>query len=204
MQITTGFRSILSHPIAYTGFQYLMGAHQGWKIIVNEYIKAKSGDAILDIGCGPADTLNYLGNVEYWGFDISPQYIKRAKNRFNGRGHFKCKLFEESDLLFLPKFDVVLLSGVLHHLDYIEAKGLVKLTLQALKSGGRLVTVDPCFTARQNRVARYLIEHDRGQNVRDELGYRSLVEDIFQHVEVDVIHKIWIPYTHCYMTCTRK
>lgn len=203
MQITSGIRSILSHPTVYTGFQYLMGAHQGWIRIVQNYIRVKPGDAILDLGCGPSDVLDYLPAVEYWGFDVSLEYIERAEKKFGIRGHFKCKIFDESDLPLLPKFDVVLLSGVLHHLNDEEAKQLVALALQALKIGGRLVTVDPCLVVHQNPLARYLIEHDRGQNVRDEAGYRALAEDVFQNLKVDIINKAWIPYTHCYMVCTR-
>ena len=73
--------------------------------------------AILDVGCGPADILAYLPNVDYWGFDISEAYIERAGNAFGTRGHFNCKQLQVDDLDELPKFDVVLAIGLLHHID---------------------------------------------------------------------------------------
>lgn len=201
MQITHGLRRVLSIPIVYSSFQVLMGARQGWRRIANEYLKLTHGDAILDIGCGPADVLGYLPEVEYWGFDISQEYISTAKRKFGGRGHFRCKHFDETDLQMLPKFDVALLSGVLHHMSDDEAEQLLRLILKALKPGGRLVTVDPCLVHDQNPIARYLILHDRGQNVRDEAGYTRLAKRVYDFARVEIKHKAWIPYTHCYMVC---
>lgn len=181
----------------------MMGARSGWRRIVHEYMSAAPGDVILDIGCGPADILDYLPAVTYWGFDISPEYIATAKRRYGDRGHFQCKLFDTSDREKLPACDFVVLSGVLHHLDDGEASQLLALASSALKKGGKLVAVDPCLTPTQNPIARYLINKDRGQNVRDETGYKMLVKGgLFDEVNVKVVNKAWIPYTHCYMVCT--
>jgi hypothetical protein len=54
-QVTSGIRSLLSSPIVYTAFQNLMGARQGWVDFVQEFIRVKAGEALLDVGCGPAD-----------------------------------------------------------------------------------------------------------------------------------------------------
>jgi len=203
MQITSGIRSVLSNPTVYTAFQNLMGARAGWSRLVHDYMKVSPGDVILDLGCGPADILDYLPAVAYWGFDISPEYIAMASRKYGNRGHFHCKLFDENDLEELPECDVVVLSGVLHHLDDDDANFLLTLASRALKKGGRLVTVDPCLIPKQHPVARYLINKDRGQNVRNEAGYKSLVENgLFSNVEISVVNKAWIPYTHCYMVCT--
>lgn len=201
VQIDSGLRKILSHPAVYTSFQNIMGAGSGWKRITDQYLKMQPKETLLDIGCGPADVLDYLAEVDYWGFDISQAYIDRAKVKFPGRGHFQCKLFESSDLEYLPSFDATLLSGVLHHLDDDEAHALLDLIAKALKPTGRLVTIDPCFHPGQNPVARFIISRDRGRNVRTESGYRALVSRHFRDVRLQVVHKAWIPYTHCYMVC---
>lgn len=198
MQITHGVRSILSSPAVYTLFQNLMGARSGWRKITEDYMEAKTGHIVLDIGCGPADVLDYLPQVQYWGFDISPEYIEQASRKHGSRGRFYCKLFERSDLDELPKVDVALLSGVLHHLDDGDAHELLDLVAMALKPGGRLVTVDPCLSPDQNPVARFLIERDRGRNVRDEAGYSDLVQSRFADSRVEIVHRAWIPYTHCF------
>lgn len=203
-QVTTGLRSILSLPIVYNAFQYLMGAKKGKKFFVLNYMKPSNGDNILDIGCGPAEILNYLPEVNYWGFDISEIYIAKAKSKFQRFGTFCCKNLTVQDLGNLPEFDIVIATGVLHHLDDVEAKKLVCLAYKALKPGGRFVTVDPCLQKGQNPVARFLIKLDRGQNVRNHKAYVDLVSSIFQKIDTEVRHRAWIPYTHCYMECTRE
>lgn len=203
-QITNGVRAILSLPWIYSSFQYLMGARSAWPAFVNEYVHPFPGAKVLDIGCGPADILDYLPEIEYWGFDISQTYIDHAIRKFGDSGQFFCKILTEKDLEVLPRFDVVIMCGVLHHLDDAAARQVVSLAKSALRPGGRLVTIDPCFAEGQNPIARLLISQDRGQNVRVRAGYQALVESVFSDVRIEVRHKVWIPYTHCYMDCTRS
>jgi SAM-dependent methyltransferase len=200
-QIETGLRRVLSSPVVYSGFQYLMGAASGWRRLIDDYIKPFPGARVLDVGCGPADLLGYLGEVEYWGYDISADYIAHARAKYGARGHFSCKLLTAADLATLPRFDRVVLSGVLHHLDDDVARELLRLVRAALVPGGWLVAVDPCLVEGQNPVARFLIERDRGENVRTEAAYAALVSPIFECSRMEIRHKVWIPYTHCYMVC---
>lgn len=55
----------------------------------------------------------------------------------------------------------------------------MKLTHTGLKPRGRLITIDPCLTPRQNLLARFMIAHDRGQNIRDAVSYRALPSSLF-------------------------
>lgn len=203
-QITNGIRAILSHPFIYSSFQLMMGARKFWQDFAATSIGPFPGMKILDIGCGPADILAYLPEVDYWGFDISEKYIKHARTKFDGRGNFQCKTLQPTDLAQLPLFDVVLVLGVLHHLDDLTAKSIMQLAYQALKPGGILLTIDPCLEPAQNRIARFLICHDRGQNVRDEGGYLAIATSCFPDPHIEVRHKVWIPYTHCLMQCQKK
>ena len=162
-QTTNGMRAILSSPIVYNALQNLMGANQLRKNLVSEFIKPTPGCRILDLGCGTAEILNYLPeNIEYWGYDISQDYIEAAKERYGKRGNFQCGILNNSDLSFFPKFDRVLSLGVLHHLSDDEVKGFLSLSRNALDAGGRFVSFDPCLAAGQNPIARFLISKDRG------------------------------------------
>lgn len=202
-QITHGVRSLLSHPALYTLFQKMLGAHAVRTALVEQFIRPQQGMAVLDIGCGPADILDYLPTVRYWGYDISDEYIRQAESKYEGRGHFQCKILTEDDLSQLPSFDVVLAVGVLHHMDDDVARGLFDLAHKSLKKGGRFITLDPCFVNGQNPLARFLIKRDRGQNVRDENGYRALVGDGFSSIDGKLRHKSGIPYTHWIMECRK-
>jgi len=203
-QINTGIRAFLAHPVVYSTFQNLMGARRGWRNFVTNYVKPQVNMRILDIGCGPADLLDYLPPVEYWGFDPSESYIAHARTRFGQRGNFRSGMLTEAALKGLPTFDIAVLSGVLHHLDDTEAVALLGLAFRALSPNGRLVTIDPCLAPDQNPIARLLINADRGRNVRDEAGYRALLGQVFVEHRVVVRHKLWPPYTHCFAECQRR
>jgi SAM-dependent methyltransferase len=203
-QITSGLRGILSSPAFYATFQTLMGATSFRKRFVSEFVRPFSGCSLLDVGCGPADILAYLPDVDYWGFDISNAYIEQARTRFGHRGKFYCQELLQSDVERMPSFDIVLALGLLHHLDDEVATSFMMLAYEALKPGGRLITVDPCIELGQNPIARFLVSNDRGQNVRDKAGYAYLASAVFKSSRVEVRHRNWIPYTHCLMECTRS
>lgn len=199
-QITSGMRSLLSFPFAYSLLQNLLGARAGRKEFVDRYVRAKAGDRVLDIGCGPADIVEHLPGVEYFGFDLSRKYIRMAKNRYGHLATFRCEDVTTQTLDTLNEFDIVLAIGILHHLDDEESMKLLNLARSPLKQGGRLVTLDACFTEDQSRIARLLISRDRGRNVRQEEEYRQLIASVFREVKVDIRHDLtWLPYTHIIM-----
>ena len=202
-QITTGIRAVLSSPKVYDFFQDLMGAKSVRLELVRDHIQPLSACRVLDIGCGTARILDFLPNVEYFGFDSSQRYIDDAVNRYGTRGHFKCALVEQAVIDHMEPFDVVMATGLLHHLDDEKVQGLMKLVHSALREGGQLITIDPCFAADQNAVSHFLVSRDRGQNVRDLAGYSSLAKSVFSNTAAIVRHRKWIPYTHCIMQCTK-
>jgi SAM-dependent methyltransferase len=201
-QITSGIRAMLSSPVIYDALQNVMGAKKARHEFVNEFVKPEAHCRILDVGCGTAEILKYLpDSVEYWGYDISPEYIAAAKLEYGTRGNFICGLLDEAELAKLPKFDRVLGLGLLHHLNDDEAIAFFNLAKRALSTSGRVVTIDPCLAVGQNQIARFLILRDRGQNVRDAQSYVSLVQDSFKDVKGALRHRAWIPYTHWIMEC---
>ena len=117
-QITTGLRSILAHPWVYKALQTAVGAGKFRRYFIDHCVRPKAGERILDIGCGPGEIVPYLpAGVEYVGYDISPDYIAFAKQRFPGRGEFYAAPFQESELARHQPFDTAIVIAVLHHLD---------------------------------------------------------------------------------------
>jgi SAM-dependent methyltransferase len=197
---------VLSNPAVYNATQRAFGAGAARRDVAARYLQARSKDRVLDIGCGTAEILPYLpASVDYWGFDLSDDYIREAQERFGDRGHFRCAdVGEYVDHDNLRDMDLVLASGVLHHLDDPESQSLISLASRVLRPGGRLVTVDPTFAPGQSRASRWLVSKDRGQSVRTPEGYRSLAAAEFGRVDVHVRHDMLrIPYSHCVLVCTK-
>jgi SAM-dependent methyltransferase len=186
----------------YSAFADLAGG-RAREIYAREYIRAKGGDRILDIGCGPGDILAYLPvDVRYAGFDADAGYIEAARARFGARGEFMCRKITPDLLREFSGFDLVLANGVLHHLDDSDARTLFGLARAALAAGGRLVTLDGCYVESQSALARYLLRADRGKFVRDQLGYTALARSVFPSVEAHIRQDLMrIPYTHIILEC---
>ena len=102
-------------------------------------------------------------------------------------------------------FDVALALGVVHHLDDAEARQLFQTAHDALRPGGKLVTLDGVFAPHQSAVARYLVRRDRGKFVRSEEGYVQIASQVFSAVKATLRHDLLrIPYTHIIMECVRS
>ncbi len=192
-------KRVLESPFAYSLLQSVMGASRVRTDLINKYIKPYPGMNVLDIGCGPADILNNLTDINYWGFDISKDYIDHAKIKFGFRAKFLCKKLEQSDLNDLPKFDVVLALGLIHHLNDDTAVQLLKLAKNSLNPSGKIITIDPCYDNDQNLIAKFLIMNDRGNHVRNMREYLALAKIVFKKPKVALKHQKFIPYTHCIM-----
>jgi len=202
-QTTTGIHSVLSVASIYDLSQRLVGADSLRRTIVSEYLIAGAHRRILDIGCGTAEILRFLpDDVEYIGFDASTEYIESARRRFGSRGSFFAKLVTEADLGTLGQFDLVLALSLLHHLSDPEARHVFSLGALAIADGGRMFTNDACLVPDQSRIARAVIDLDRGMNVRSPDGYRALAEPYFEQVTAVVRHDLLrIPYSHALLTC---
>ena len=205
-QVTTGIRSVLSNSAVYNATQRVFGAEAGRRDVATRYLQAAPQDRVLDIGCGTAEILPHLPtSVEYWGFDQSEEYIRTAQKRYGDRGHFVCA--DVNDYVAqdgLQDIDVVLASGVLHHLDDAGAIALINIAWRVLRRGGRLVTIDPTYTTDQSRASRWVVAKDRGQSVREPGGYAELAATEFDQVDVHVRHDLLrIPFSHCILVCTK-
>lgn len=203
-QITTGIRSILSHPLIYNFWQICLGTKKARTEYVQKYIRPSNYDKILDIGCGTADILDFLpATVEYFGFDLNNDYIEHAKNKFGTRGKFICKDINNFTS-GLPQFDIILANGVLHHLNNQEATKLCNSAASCLNDTGRLVTIDCCYLKKQALLARFFISKDRGQDIRTPEGYQSLAKQSFNELSFQITHNLLrIPYTHFIMECRK-
>ncbi|MAE96454.1 MAG: hypothetical protein CL910_17535 [Deltaproteobacteria bacterium] len=197
-------RRLLASPWAYRTAQALIRGAASYRILAEEYLKARSGERVLDIGCGPADLLAHLPDVDYVGFDASPRYIEWARKRHGERGRFLCRTLDEAELMELGagSFDLAIAYGLVHHLDDAEARSFFELARSALRPTGRLVTIDGCYLPEQSGFVRMLLQRDRGQHVRRPEAYRELAAAAFASVTADLRGDLLrMPYSLIVMEC---
>lgn len=198
------FHKTLNISSLYSLSQNLIGARRIRRNFINEYIKPQKDHKILDIGCGTAEILGLLDNVKYCGVDQSKDYIQTAKKRFHNKGTFIVGDLNSELIKNLPRFDIVMALGVLHHLNDVQVEEVLSAVNYILKEDGRFVSFDPCIEDGQNLMARFLINRDRGKYVRREEQYLSLFTDGYEILNKEVRNQVWFPYTHFMLECKKK
>jgi len=193
-QNTSGFYKLFSYPILYSLTQKIMSGESKRASLVKNVVTKNS--KVLDIGCGTAKIIESLPQVNYYGYDISKKYINYAKKKYNSKKYnFYCKKFNIKEIKKLPKFDFVLLFGIMHHLDDNELRRILFLLKKVLKTNGTLLTCDTIFTKKQNILANFLIKNDVGKNVRYKKDYLKLLSKNFQKIKTKIHNQAFIPYT---------
>jgi SAM-dependent methyltransferase len=195
-------KSLLEVPLVYLSLQTLIGAKKARRLCLEQFAKPVAGERVLDVGCGPGFVIDYLPKVNYVGTDLDKRYIDYALKHYGNRGNFHCVELNAQNIESFGKFDLILLNGVLHHIDDSGVSKLLMLLRSVLKDSGRLMTLDGCITESMASISRFLLRHDRGQFVRDESAYVKLASSVFPQIahfhRTDLFS---VPYDALVMVC---
>jgi SAM-dependent methyltransferase len=200
-QRTTGLYRAITIPSIYKGLQFALGADNFLRRYATEVLRIERGMTVLDVGCGPANILVYLPEIDYTGVDLNEKHIAFARERHGHRGRF----FVADAAVGLAgdgrTFDVIKMTGVLHHLSDDECRALIASVAPLLKPSGRLVTLDTVWLPRQRLIPILMNTADSGKNVRAPDGYLALLSGLPLRVESRIFHDLLrIPYDHFVMT----
>jgi SAM-dependent methyltransferase len=205
VETETGLRKWLRVPGLYKLFQDAIGGNRLRKWFIQTHVRAKPGDKVIDIGCGPGQILPWLPRVEYIGFDVNGSYIASAQQKYGDKATF---IVGDSSTVWdnarFQSADIVIGLGILHHLDDEQASHCVRFAHRALKKGGRFVCLEACWVADQGFLSRYVMSRDRGQHIRTEESYRALTDEVFEKAEFWVQRKpMRIPYVTVVLECEK-
>lgn len=204
-----GFKAVLALPQIYNLLSTISGNRRSLIRLGKNFINPFPGCRILDIGCGTGMILSSFPDSigEYNGFDMNESYIEFAKNRWkdNDRYRFFCERVREATIAEKGHYDIVLATGILHHLSDSEADDLLKIAYQSLKKNGVLITYDNVYVNNQHWFAKWLISKDRGKSVRTVDGYNQLITHYFKNYEGHVLHDaLYVPYTIYQTRCHKN
>ena len=195
---------LLGNTLIYKTFKSLVSPPAMEKKTIYEFMNVPDGATVLDLGCGYGDIARfYVNRCKYIGVDSNVGYISEARRR-NKDNNAEFIVADISDALVHDKgpFDLVLLSGVLHHLSSEQVISMAKDAKKHVSQSGRLVAIEPVFSPDQRLSARLIIASDRGRFVRDQDGYTNLLKSGFTNVSSQIVHgRLRIPYSHIILTC---
>lgn len=194
----------MSNGLAYNAFSFLIGKFGFSSLyLFAKYLPYCPGTKILDLGCGPGTNTHLFQPEDYLGIDISNSYIEQAKRSYP-EFEFVCKNVLELDEKFNESFDLIVLSGLLHHLSDELFVKLMEKSYAIIREGGRLFAIENCLHKKQSKIKQKLILLDRGRYVREvEHTHRLIKETKFTirlNIEEDLL---MIPYTHLIVSCQK-
>lgn len=198
---------ILKFPVVYKSLNLLVSPKSLAGDTVRDFLDVPAGATVLDLGCGYGEIARFFADrTRYVGVDSNAEYIEVAKNRYKGTSaEFLVGSVSDPEVLAMGPFDLVFLTGVLHHLTSDEVIGIAHASRNLVAQDGRFVAIEPVFDSGQRLSARLIIASDRGRYVRDTDGYVSLLREGFSDVEARVEHgRLRIPYSHVILTCRNR
>lgn len=194
---------VLGYPIVYRLFKKLVLPNGVLEELVDTDYKIGEGGRVLDLGCGFGDYAKFFAkHCVYVGIDHNASYVAMARRLNKGLPvEFLVADVADPAVTEHGPYDLVMMSGVLHHLEDELVHELASKIAPLLNKGGRFVALEPVFDPDQGLCARLIIAADRGRHVRDAAGYRTCLESGFNHVLTrKVTGLLRIPYTHLVIT----
>lgn len=198
---------LLQNTLVYKTFKQIVSPPAMEELTIREFFSVPDGSSVLDLGCGYGDIARFfVDRCRYVGIDSNPSYIAEARKRNRqNNAEFIVADIADSEVHESGPFDLVLLSGVMHHLSSGQVTAMIKTARELVSESGRFVAIEPVFSPDQRLSARLIIAADRGRYVRDKDGYINLLKSGFSNVSGEVVHgRLRIPYSHVILTCSHS
>ena len=167
----------------------------GYKSVLSgiyEAIRTKERPTVLDLGFGTA-TLTarlYQRGCEVYGQDFSGRMVELAREKMPG-AHLYCGDFSEGlcPELADKKYDFIISTYALHHLDDEQKTHLIRALLERLNPGGQLLIGDVAFA---DRAALERCRAQAGEEWDNEEVYF-----VYDELRASFPRMVFEPVSHC-------
>ena len=131
---------------------------------------------IVDVGAGSSKLYEFIReNITYISIEPNENYTQYAAKKF-GAANFKILNGGYEALKELRDYNLVIIFGVIHHMDDKNAKRMLDYAVKNLKKNGRVIVCDPCRHQKQGFLSKLLMDSDRGNYIRNFEQYNQIFE----------------------------
>lgn len=196
---------VINKPLVYNLIQTILGGKRVYAFIQKELCKRLTDippERVLDVGCGTG-TLAESFTGQYFGLDINPEYIKKA--RATCPGSFIC-----GDATSLPfqsdYFSLVFTFGVLHHLDFDSRTKMLREMWRVCIPGGRLFIIDGLIPSNKANILGYILAKlDRGRFKMRSPQFEAMIESsLTGYLRRDVASLTIFPYEYIFVELVKS
>lgn len=173
-------------PQAWLLFQYVAAGYFGRGRRIRAHYHGQR--RVLEIGCSLGLDSRHFANkdCEFLGLDIDPDAVAVANRTYAKRPHMRFVCMDVHDLHPAPedRFDLILVSGVCHHLPDAPLTALLEQAGRLLADDGRLALIDYAPPERPGLLERFFLRFDDGQHIRSREALLALLRAV-PNLEID-------------------
>jgi SAM-dependent methyltransferase len=131
---------------------------------------------VLDVGCGTGEFAPLFDAGGYVGVDVCEPYVRFARHR-SPRHRFECA--DATTWAWSgPPFDLVLVNGVLHHLDDPTSRAVLRAAAAHGRAGAKLLVIEDVERGDAGVGTRLVHRLDHGQFIRTPGDWEALVSSV--------------------------
>lgn len=149
------------------------------KNLINKY-KGKP-KKVLDLGSGNGYLSTLFTSNGYLGYEIDSKLVNEAKFNYP-KYHFRVGDITKIDIG--RKFDLILIIGVIHHLNDEQFDSVLKVINRHIDKKGKILIIEAIPPiSKYNFVGKLIRNMDRGNYVRSMISYKSKLNKKFKVVK---------------------
>lgn len=162
------------------------------KRIIKRYKTELNFRKVLDAGCGTGTLAPMFPKEKYYGIDIDRDLILYAKRKYKG---YKFEVGNLTNFTSNEKFDLVLIVGVLHHLNDRDIGKFFNSLSRNLTNDARIIVIEAIFPLNKLNFVGYLLRYfDQGKFIRSTNEYKKLVKKKFRIIDCKLEREVFFDY----------
>ena len=162
------------------------------KRIINHLARGSNFESVLDAGCGTGILARLFSSKQYYGVDVDRGAVSYARKANPG---YKFAVGDLTNFTSNRSFDLVLVVGVLHHLEKVESEKYLQFISTHSRKNVRIIIIEAIPPIKKWNLPGFLLRYfDKGKFVRTRSDYKKMIEKKFRITENFLSTEVFFDY----------